>query len=126
MLCMIVPMPNRFVILHHQLTNCEHWDLMLEHEGVLLTWQLPSEPTGLGSFPMTAKRIGDHRRAYLEYEGPIGGNRGQVHQVDAGALEWKDITGGRIVVVLLGRQLQGPFLLTHQTKDHWMIEVHAD
>lgn len=34
-----------------------------------------------------AEAIGDHRPAYLEYEGPVGGERGTVHRLARGELE---------------------------------------
>ncbi len=37
-------MASRFAILHHKTAGGEHWDLMLERGGVLLTWQLEREP----------------------------------------------------------------------------------
>jgi hypothetical protein len=32
----------------------------------------------------TIERIADHRRSYLDYEGPVSGNRGQVIRVESG------------------------------------------
>jgi hypothetical protein len=75
---------TRYVVLYHQTPpNWErgpHWDLMLEHEGVLWTWTLAAEPTQ----PQTAERLGDHRLAYLDYEGPLSGERGEVSRWDSG------------------------------------------
>ena len=50
-------MSSRFVILHHTVHGGEHWDLMLEHGDVLLTWQLFSDPTASPVFPLRARRI---------------------------------------------------------------------
>ena len=34
-----------------------------------------------------ATRLPDHRLAYLEYEGPVSGNRGVVRRIDSGKYE---------------------------------------
>lgn len=76
----------RFAILHHALEasagRFDHWDLMLEHDGVLVTFELERLPSNTG--PFTARRLADHRLTYLEYEGHISGNRGQVVRLDRG------------------------------------------
>lgn len=77
-------MPNRFVILHHASPRGDHWDLMLENEEALTTWALPPQTLG-EAFVCTAAPLPEHRLAYLEYEGPVSGNRGSVRRVDAGS-----------------------------------------
>ena len=84
----------RFVLLYHECPPSfgkpSHWDLMLERDGVLLTWSLPALPAawggeaGVGFEQIDATRLADHRLAYLDYEGPISGERGSVTQVDRG------------------------------------------
>ncbi len=71
----------RFVILEHN-RPILHWDLMLEAGDVLQTWRLAAPPTNGAIIDATA--LGDHRRAYLDYEGPISGGRGSVKRWDAG------------------------------------------
>lgn len=73
--------PHRFVLLHHTWPQ-PHYDLMLEWHGILKTWRLPTQPHP--HVPLTIEAIGDHRLAYLDYEGPISGNRGEVRRVDSG------------------------------------------
>ena len=100
-------MSSRFVILHHQLDDGEHWDLMLEHADILLTWQLSREPVSRACLPISARRIDDHRKAYLDYEGPISGSRGVVRRVDAGAVKIESLSPGRCRFVLSGGRLKG-------------------
>src|SRR5262245_44157065 len=70
----------RFVILEHD--PLLHWDLMLERDGVLRTWRLAESP---GDSTAVAAGVSfDHRLVYLDYEGPISGNRGVVRQWDRG------------------------------------------
>jgi hypothetical protein len=71
----------RFVILEHD-HPVLHWDLMLEAEGVLQTWRLAETPAVGRVIEATA--LGAHRIAYLEFEGPVSGNRGTVTRWDVG------------------------------------------
>ncbi len=73
----------RFVVLHHTGIDPPHYDLMYEREpgGMLATWRLPAWPPP-GSIPV--EPLGDHRRAYLDYEGPVSGDRGNVRRVASG------------------------------------------
>ena len=73
----------RFVVLHHTDVDEPHFDIMVESapDSPLMTWRSPV-------WPITSRtalaRLPDHRRAYLEYQGPISGKRGSVRRVDAG------------------------------------------
>lgn len=84
---------------------------MLEDGGVLLTWQLDACPAESGPFPIAARRIGDHRKAYLNYEGPVSGDRGTVTRVDSGTFEFLARTSGLIEIMLSGGKLAGPFAI---------------
>ena len=75
----------RFVILEHDHPHL-HWDLMLEVRGSLKTWRLASPPAVSGQITH-ATPLSDHRSAYLDYEGPLSGDRGQVSKWDAGTYE---------------------------------------
>ena len=113
-------MSNRFVILHHRLADGEHWDLMLQRGDVLLTWQLLREPIDRSSLPILARRIGDHRKAYLQYEGPISDNRGSVRRVDGGTVDFEETTPNRYIFALNGRRLSGRFLLAREGGE-WVL-----
>lgn len=82
----------RFVILRHTLPSGDrqgtHFDLMLEDEGKLLTWALPDLP--LPGCEFIAMQLPDHRLAYLDYEGPISSNRGEVQRVEEGEFLWME------------------------------------
>lgn len=115
-------MPSRFVILHHRLDAGEHWDLMLEQGDVLLTWQLLREPVDSSSLPIPARRIGNHRKAYLDYEGPLTGNRGTVRRVDSGTVEIEENAPKCVRFELNGGRLWGSFLLRPQAEG-WSFET---
>jgi hypothetical protein len=114
-------MPARFVILHHRFDDSEHWDLMIEHGEVLLTWQLLREPVDAARLPIPARRIGDHRKAYLEYEGPVSGGRGTVRRVDAGTVEIEEQTRDQLRFRLAGSRLCGSFVLQRGEAQDWTL-----
>ncbi len=78
-------LPLRFVILHHTGVPSPHFDLMLETSpnGPLATWRCPIWPLPAGETPVV--RLADHRRHYLDYEGPVSGDRGEVRRVARGS-----------------------------------------
>ena len=75
----------RFAILTHDHPSL-HWDFLLEQGESCLAWRLLKAPDTPGDIP--AEAIADHRLMYLDYEGPVSGNRGTVTQWDAGTFEW--------------------------------------
>ncbi len=111
---------NRFVILHHSGFGREHWDLCLEHGEALLTWRLWRLPGEPGGFPIPADRIGDHRKAYLEYEGPLSGDRGMVKRVDQGDLQFKEFTADDCVFEAAGTLLNGVYRLNSKGEQWWL------
>jgi len=76
-------MALRYVILHHIGHGAPHYYLMVESTpgGLLLTWRSPEWPIRQ---PTNLTRIGEHRRDFLEYEGPLSDNRGQVTRIASG------------------------------------------
>ena len=102
----------RFVIQHHRTGDGEHWDLMLESGPTLATWQLWRSPESVADGPIPATRIGDHRKAYLTYEGPLTADRGTVEIFDRGTLKWRARHEDRIVVELHGEITRGTFVLS--------------
>ena len=116
--------PRRFVILHHTIGESEHWDLMVEQEETLATWRLAANPLA-GRFPIAAERIGDHRKAYLEYEGPLSGDRGEVRRVDAGYLSVLRAGLEHFTACLKGDVLDGVMLMTHSGGEKWTLGFEA-
>jgi DNA polymerase Ligase (LigD) len=98
------PLMARFVLLEHHWDGV-HWDLMLDVGAVLRTWAIDA-PIVPGVF-LPARALGDHRRAYLDYEGVISGDRGWVRQLDSGLYEPRIWTPEWVQVVLSGAQLVG-------------------
>jgi hypothetical protein len=106
----------RFVILEHDHPH-RHWDFMLEAGDVLRTWRLAGPPEGV--MRVDAEALGDHRRAYLEYEGPVSGGRGTVQRWDFGTFEWREATDDRVAVDLAGGRWSGRVTLTRRVDGAW-------
>ena len=105
--------PLRFTVLHHDGIPEPHYDLLLELPGQdpLATWQIRISPEEWGhpGVLLSAQRIADHRRLYLDYEGPISGHRGHVRRVatgtytllDQSADQWRIRLSGTVSAELL-------------------------
>ena len=119
-------MPTRFVILLHRLGDGEHWDLMIERGSLLATWQLTRNPLDPGHWPIPARRIGDHRKAYLEYEGPLTRNRGSVTRIESGTAKLTEHDPTRYTLQLTGTKLSGDFTLAHTADDQWTFARRHD
>ena len=73
-------MADAFVIQIHSGCGEPHYDFMLECGEALATWQLARSPEGLAAGgEMPAKKLADHRKAYLICEGPVSRGRGEVN-----------------------------------------------
>lgn len=108
----------RFVILEHD-HPFRHWDFMLESGDVLRAWRLGAKPqAGVG---VPAEPLGDHRKAYLDYEGPVSGNRGSVKRWDAGTFAWEEDMPNRIVVRLQGEWCAGRAVLEQSSGNEWTL-----
>ena len=100
---------SRFVILEHGYPTL-HWDLMLEVGERLRTWRLAEPPAS--DFTTTAEAIADHRASYLDFEGPVSGNRGTVRRWDAGNFHWIKDELACVSIELKGQRLSGVLRLT--------------
>jgi len=120
---------SRYVILHHvtppDSPRAAHWDLMLEFGDSLRTWALPSAPE-VGQ-TQTVEALPPHRLAYLDYVGPISGDRGQVTQWDGGTFELLDESESRVNVLLRGQGLTCRATLVRSTDapDRWALSLEV-
>ena len=85
------PWPLCYVVLHHTGLDQPHFDLMFESTpgSALLTWRSPTWPIIAAT---QTQRIDDHRRDYLQYEGPVSRNRGVVARVAQGNFQFESGT----------------------------------
>jgi hypothetical protein len=113
----------RFVVLEHDSPRDLHWDFMLEMGSALSTWALAEPPNA--SPRVDARRLPDHRSAYLDYEGPVSGQRGHVSRWDHGSYEIEHQTESELVVTLSGEKLTGRASLRRvsQETDQWHFRL---
>ena len=114
-----------FVILRHSGCGSLHYDLMLSDGDALATWQLSTRPQSAApGQSVRARRLADHRAAYLTYEGPVSRNRGQVKRIDEGSYECIEKTPLRWAVRLEGETLVGRFELARldESSDEWSFQ----
>ena len=100
--------PLRYVVLRHDGIPDPHFDVMWEQRpgSPLMTvrshdWPM-RDPTRFEALP-------DHRRDYLDYEGPVSGGRGHVRRVASGTCEVEiEIENAVVVRFDIGLTLRVP------------------
>jgi hypothetical protein len=120
---------QRFVVLYHQVSpsreQASHWDLMLQSGSCLLTWALSSAPCM--DRCTLAERLADHRTTYLDYEGPISRDRGNVTRWDHGHYEAEQESADSLRVILHGERLRGRATLRRESRGHrWWFAPDED
>lgn len=98
---------NSFVIQEHHASRL-HWDLRLEHEGVLVSWALPKGVPESGGKNHLAVQTEDHPMDYLTFHGTIPKGQygaGEMTIWDTGTYELhKWINGREVIVTLAGSE----------------------
>jgi bifunctional non-homologous end joining protein LigD len=113
----------RFVIQEHHASSL-HWDLRLEHDGVLASWAVPR---GLPPDPRQnhlAVRTEDHPLLYLDFSGEIPAGQygaGSMTIWDAGTYETEKWSDREVMVVLHGERASGRYVLFQTKGNQWMI-----
>jgi len=74
------PVRLNLVLLHHTGIDKPHYDVMFETApgSLLTTFRIASLPS---QQPIAAERLNDHRRLYLDFEGPLSKSRGEVKRI---------------------------------------------
>ena len=126
----------RFVLLLHDCPNDRprptHCDLMLEAGDVLATWSFAALPRdwsrveGIAisdSNSVAAERLADHRLAYLDYEGPLSGDRGSVSRLDAGTFATIAQSPADWSLQIIGQSIRGQLDLQQSAADpsQWQL-----
>lgn len=114
---------RRFSIQQHDATRL-HWDLRLEHEGVLWSWAMPRGVPWSPDENRLAVRTEDHPMQYLDWQGSIpAGEYGGGHMVvwDHGTYDLVEHADGKVKIVLDGGRVQGRFALFRTRGRDWMI-----
>jgi DNA ligase D-like protein (predicted 3'-phosphoesterase) len=116
----------RFFCVQKHLASHLHYDLRLEHNGVLLSWAVPKGPSLDPSVKRLAMHVEDHPVEYGEFEGviPSGYGAGIVMLWDVGLWtpEVDDVDAalkkGDLKFTLDGYKLKGSWVLV-RTKGGW-------
>ncbi len=126
------PARSGLFMVHHHHASREHYDLRLEHNGVLLSFAVPKGPSMNSKDKRLAVHVEDHPLDYAEYEGVIPEG-----QYGAGpTLVWDrgrwvptdgvDLATGKLSFELYGYKLQGHFALVQKKGDQWLLLKKAD
>ena len=118
----------RFVVQQHAATRL-HWDLRLEHEGVLASWAVPNGIPPDPADNRLAVRTEDHPLEYLEFHGEIPKGQygaGTMKIWDTGTFELHKWDARKVEVTFHGERLHGRYGLfvigrDEATKQDWMI-----
>ena len=118
----------RFVVQQHAATRL-HWDLRLEHDGVLASWAVPNGIPPDPADNRLAVRTEDHPLEYLEFHGEIPKGQygaGTMKIWDAGTFELHKWDARKVEVTFHGERLHGRYGLfvigrDEATKQDWMI-----
>jgi bifunctional non-homologous end joining protein LigD len=114
---------NRFVVQEHHARRL-HWDLRLEHDGVLVSWALPRGFPDTSDENRLAVHTEDHPLEYLTFEGDIPAGEyggGKMTVWDTGTYEAEKFTDDKVVMRLDGEQVQGRFALFQTRENDWLI-----
>ena len=107
----------RFAILIHDHPFL-HWDFLLENGNFCRTWRLLAAPDSKMTV-IPAEYLIDHRLMYLDYEGPVSGDRGTVERWDSGSFEWRRNLPEICEVQLKGQRYIGIAQLIQIEGDRW-------
>lgn len=95
------------VLLRHELPDGSwHYDWMMARRpiedprgaGPLLTFRVSERPDEVSVRSLAARRLGDHREAYLAYEGELSGGRGRVSRVATGEARVTERGDGSLMI----------------------------
>jgi bifunctional non-homologous end joining protein LigD len=113
----------RFVVQEHHARRL-HWDLRLEHDGVLASWAVPRGiPPGPDRNHL-AVRTEDHPLEYLEFHGEIPAGQygaGTMAIWDRGTYDVHKFRDDEVMVTFHGERVRGRYVLFRTRGDDWMI-----
>lgn len=94
---------------------------MFESAGALRTWSVDQLPTA-GGPPQAATALPLHRIAYLDYEGPVSGDRGTVRRVATGHYQLVTEAAGRTEMMIDSPEMIGRIIFDAERV--WLLPPH--
>jgi bifunctional non-homologous end joining protein LigD len=114
---------GRFVIQEHNARRL-HWDLRLEHDGVLVSWALPRGVPRHPDENRLAVHTEDHPLEYLDFHGEIPKGEygaGTMEVWDRGTYEAEKFREGEVIATFHGERLNGRYALFSTRGNDWLI-----
>ena len=104
-------------IIHYHLTAINHYDLMLEKNNTLLTWQIPQNLflNFLAEKKIKIKQIKNHRLKYLTHQGFIRTGQGFLEKYDEGKYQIKSWTDQKKIITITGKKIKGQITIEQKT-----------
>jgi bifunctional non-homologous end joining protein LigD len=127
--------PLAFVVQKHRAGHL-HYDLRLEHDGVMLSWAVPKGPSLDPSVKRLAMQVEPHPMDYNQFEGVIpegeyGGGTVMIWDRGSWMPETDDVNRalakGDLKFILQGQKLGGSWVLVRTRGDRqWLLIKHRD
>lgn len=119
-------MSQRFAVVRHETPQPEdsHFDLFFEMAEALFSLKIKEWPESLECFE--CRRQFDHRKKYLDYQGPISQNRGTVRLWDQGVMTGQVKPEGAFELWLGGQRLCGRFVFEPLGDELWRVRRGDD
>ena len=103
------------------------WLLAIDDAGPLLTFRVDRPAADwLDAGRLKLIPLGPHRRCYLDYEGPISGDRGSVTRADSGTHRPDLWTDDHIVTTVAWQALTLRMELTRQSPERWLAIARSE
>lgn len=123
-------MPLRFVI-HEHWARRHHYDLRLEHDGVLRSWAVPRGMPDRSDENRLAVEVDDHDLDHIDFVDPTqveGQPAGTIRKSiwDHGTYQVVRATADKIVFDLDGDRLHGRFALIRTNETNWLLHLMTD
>ena len=94
----------RYAVLRHDTPDGGfHFDLLFERGDTLKSWRYFGPAWPPERSPVDIEAHTDHRKLYLDYEGPVSGDRGTVTRAEGGPYEISLWTDDHLELRLAGR-----------------------
>ena len=117
------PGAPRFVVQEHH-ARALHWDLRLEHDGVLWSWAVPKGIPMRNRPNHLAVRTEDHPLEYLTFEGQIPTGQygaGTMSVWDRGTYDAEKLQDDEVILTFHGSRVHGKYALFRTRDDQWML-----